>query len=101
MSRNTPSPVLLTSLLPINPAIKPNTIHAKIDIIYSPSFLPVRSVISNQGFRRPPPFAGRATLVSLICKTAFLSASEAVPPEHLVANTHQEEKRSGETRLLR
>src|SRR4030095_10763771 len=36
MSRNTPSPVLLTSLLPINPAIKPNTIHAKIDILYSP-----------------------------------------------------------------
>src|SRR5579859_4679528 len=33
ISRNTPSPVLFTSLLPTNPAIKPNTIQAKIDII--------------------------------------------------------------------
>src|SRR5579864_840147 len=33
ISRNTPSPVLFTSLLPMNPAINPNTIQAKIDII--------------------------------------------------------------------
>jgi hypothetical protein len=31
-----PSPVLFTSLLPVNPAINPNTIQAKIDIIRSP-----------------------------------------------------------------
>src|SRR5437879_13185710 len=32
MSRKNPSPVLLTSLLPMKPAIRPSTIHAMIDM---------------------------------------------------------------------
>src|SRR4029077_14766146 len=42
ISRMTPSPVLFTSLLPMKPAIKPNTIHARIDIIYLLSLVPFR-----------------------------------------------------------
>src|SRR6266566_1275200 len=38
MSRKNPSPVLLTSLLPMKPAIRPSTIHAMIDMICPPRF---------------------------------------------------------------
>src|SRR3989441_3508943 len=38
MSRKNPSPVLLTSLLPMKPAISPSTIHAMIDMVYPPGF---------------------------------------------------------------
>src|SRR5229473_931448 len=36
MSRINPSPVLLTSLLPMKPAIRPSTTHATIDMVGSP-----------------------------------------------------------------
>src|SRR5579859_802681 len=36
ISSSTPSPVLFTSLLPMNPAINPKTIHARIDMHFSP-----------------------------------------------------------------
>src|SRR5713101_2489847 len=36
ISRTRPSPVLLTSLLPMKPAIRPSTNHARIDMICSP-----------------------------------------------------------------
>src|SRR5258708_16523721 len=36
MSRKSPSPVLLTSLLPMKPAIRPSTIHAMIDMVCPP-----------------------------------------------------------------
>src|SRR5208337_4573651 len=36
MSRKNPSPDLFTILLPINPASRPSTIHARIDIVSSP-----------------------------------------------------------------
>src|ERR1700676_3101852 len=35
MSRKRPSPDLLTILLPIKPATRPSTIHARIDIVCS------------------------------------------------------------------
>src|SRR5712671_3737760 len=38
MSRKNPSPVLLTSLLPMKPAIRPSTIHAMIDMVCPPGF---------------------------------------------------------------
>src|SRR5213594_311442 len=37
MSRKNPSPVLLTSLLPMNPAIRPRTTHEMIDMFDLPS----------------------------------------------------------------
>src|SRR5450755_1239277 len=45
MSRKKPSPDLFTILLPIKPATRPSTIHARIDIVCSPQ---------NQGFELQP-----------------------------------------------
>src|SRR5262249_9010969 len=38
MSRTNPSPLLLTSLLPMKPAIRPSTIHAMIDMVWPSRF---------------------------------------------------------------
>src|SRR6266511_2404275 len=44
MSRKNPSPLLLTSLLPMKPAIRPSTIHAMIDMVCPPGLVQVVSL---------------------------------------------------------
>src|SRR5580693_3982833 len=73
ISRNTPSPVLFTNLLPMNPAINPNTIQAKIDMIH---LLSTRLLVLLRLYRRqfcktrggpeaPPGFGGHPGHVTL------------------------------------
>src|SRR6266403_897064 len=47
MSRKNPSPLLLTSLLPIKPAIRPSTIPAMIDMICPPGLVQAVSVLDH------------------------------------------------------
>src|SRR2546426_1771626 len=47
MSRKNPSPLLLTSLLPMKPAIRPSTIHAMIDMVCPPGLVQVVSLLDH------------------------------------------------------
>src|SRR5439155_23873919 len=80
-----PSPVLFTSLLPMNPAIKPNTIHARIDILCSPCRLPLvllrRRHCSKFGGPRRPPYSEATTRSdSTLRQPCYMHLSRAALP---------------------
>src|SRR5271165_5082454 len=65
MSSITPSPDLFTILLPMKPAISPNTTHAKIDIDFSPFFAGPRARLGHAPNTRNRAHPGRRRVWSL------------------------------------